>query len=417
MEGLMEQYSFLMMISAPVLGCLVVLIIPDKFLNPVMIVLLSLQVITTSIKSPLSGKVSFGDYLIMNHPQDDLPLWLVPVLMIYAIVNSWSDGFWTKRNSVAYLMLNIAVVGLFMSFDLFTMAHFLVLAGLSLGLSKFGNVNHRLARLQIILFYLASVLLLTIGNGNLTEIIALFIIGGILPFHTWLFKATKLPFPLVLVLLLLLPKAGVIGMNAWVGPDISNMLSVFPWIAWPGILGFLYFALLALASKDLKTTITLFLVSQGSWLVSFLIISGGDHFSKITYFVIVEALLFSVMYSLVNYLENRTGSTNVNFYSGLFYKMPKWSLLLILSMLISLIFPVLIPINFTETSYAKWNDLAYIIWLILCLMVIIWTLHRMMLGKIWLRDQPEIILNDLTIRESLTVAPFMILTLIILLIF
>jgi len=414
---LMEQYSFLMMISMALLGCIIVLIIRDKFLNPVMVVLLSLQVIITSIKNPLSGNVGIGDYLILNQPQDDLPLWLVPVLMIYALVNSWRDGYWTKQNCLAYLMLNIAVLGLFMSFDLFTMAHFLALAGISIGISKVGNAEQRLARLQIILFYLASVLLLAIDNGNLTKVIALFIIGGFLPFHTWLFKAAKLPFPLLLILLLLIPIAVVIGMNAWVGPEFSNMLSVYPWLAWPGFLGFLYFALLALASKDLKRTITLFLLSQGSWAVSFLIISSVDHFSKLTYFVVVEALLFGVMYSLANYLENRTGSTNVNFHSGLFYKMPKWSFLLISSMLISLIFPVIIPINLLETPYAKWNDLIYIIWLILCLLVIIWTVQRMIFGKIWLRDQPEIVLKDLTVQESLTVAPFLILTLIILLVF
>jgi len=415
--AIMEQYSFLMMISVPVLGCLLVLIIRDKFLNPVMVVLLSLQVIITSIKIPLSGNVGIGDYLILNQPPGDLPLWLVPVLMIYALVNSWRDGYWTTRNWVAYFMLNIAVLGLFMSFDLFTMAHFLALAGISIGLSKVGNAEQRLARLQIILFYLASVLLLTIGNGNLTEIIALFIIGGLLPFHTWLFKAVRLPFPQLLILLLLIPKAVVMGMTTWVGPEFSNMQSVFPWLAWLGVLGFLYFALLALASKDLKTTITLFLVSQGSWAVSFLIISGVDHFSKINYFVVVEALLFGVMYSLANYLKNRTGSTNVNFHSGLFYKMPKWSLLLILSMLISLIFPAIIPINLIETPYTKWNDLFYIIWLILCLQVIIWTVQRMILGKIWLRDQPETILKDLSLKETLTVAPFLILTLIIILVF
>lgn len=414
---LMEQYSFLMMISMPLLGCIMVLIIRDKFLNPVIAVLLSLQVIITLIKNPLSGNVSIGDYLIFNQLQDDLPLWLIPVLMIYALVSSWRDGYWTKRNCVAYLMLNIAVLGLFISFDLFTMAHFLVLAGISIGLSKVGNADQRLARLQIILFYLASILLLTVGNGNLVEIIALFIIGGLLPFHIWLFKAEKLPFPLLLILLLLIPKAVIIGMNAWVGPEFSNMLSVYPWLAWPGILGFLYFALLALASKDLKRTITLFLLSQGSWAVSFLIISGVNHFSKITYFVVVEALLFSVMYSLANYLENRTGSTNVNSHSGLFFKMPKWSLLLIFSMLISLIFPIIIPINLMETPYAKWNEPIYIIWLILCLLVIIWTVQRMIFGKIWFRKQPEIILNDLTLQESLTVAPFLILTLIILLVF
>ena len=416
MEGFMEQYSFLMMISMPVLGCLLVLIIRDKFLNPVMVVLLSLQVTITSIKNPFSGNIGIGDYLILNQPQDNLPLWLVPVLMIYALVNSWSDGYWTKRNCVAYLMLNIAVVGLFMSFDLFTMAHFLALAGISIGISKVGNAEQKLARLQIILFYLASVFLLTIGNGNLIEIIALFIIGGLLPFHTWLFKALKLPFPLLLILLLLIPKTVVIAMNAWVGPEFSNMLSVYPWLAWPGILGFLYFALLGLASKDLKRTITLFLLSHGSWTVSFLIISGVNHFSKITYFVVVEALLFGVMYSLANYLEYRTGSTNINFHSGLFYKMPKWSSLLILSMLISLIFPVIIPINLMETPYAKWNGLIYIIWIILCMQVIIWTVQRMILGKIWLRDQPEIILKDLSLKETLTVAPFLILTLIILLV-
>lgn len=414
---LMEQYSFLMMISMPLLGCLLVLMVPDKFLNPVMVVLLSLQVIITSIKNPLSGNVGIGDYLIFNQLQDDLPLWIIPVLMIYALASSWRDSYWTKRNCIAYLMLNIAVHGLFMSFDLFTMAHFLALAGISIGLSKVGNADQRLARLQIILFYLASILLLAIDNGNLTKVIALFIIGGFLPFHTWLFKSAKLPFPLLLILLLLIPIAVVIGMNAWVGPEFSNMLSVYPWLAWPGILGFLYFALLALASKDLKRTITLFLLSQGSWAVSFLFISGVDHFSKLTYFVVVEALLFGVMYSLANYLENRTGSTNVNFHSGLFYKMPKWSFLLISSMLISLIFPVIIPINLLETPYVKWNDLMYIIWLILCLQVIIWTVQRMILGKIWLQDQPEIVLKDLTVQESLTVAPFLILTLIILLVF
>lgn len=382
-----------------------------------MVVLLSLQLIIISTTSPFSGKISFWDYLILNHPQEGLPIWLIPALMIYALVNTWSDVFWTKRNSVAYLLLNIAVVGLFMSSDLFTMAHFLALTGISLGLSKLGNTDQRLARLQIILFYMAAILLLTVGDGNLVEIIALFIIGGLLPFHTWLFKAAKLPFPLVIILLLLLPKAVLIGMSTWIGPESPDMLSVFPWIAWPGIFGFLYFALLALASKNIKTTITLFFVSQGSWAITFLIISGDDHFSIITNFVVMETLLFSVMYSLANYLEYRTGSTNVNFHSGLFYKMPKWSMLMILSMLASLIFPAIIPINFTETPYAKWNDLMYIIWLILCLVVIIWTVQRMIVGKIWLRDQPDTILKDLTFKESLTMAPFILLILIILLIY
>ena len=206
-------------------------------------------------------------------------------------------------------------------------------------------------------------------------------------------------------------------MSTWNGPEFQNILSVFPWVAWPGILGFLYFALLALASKDLKTTITLFLASQGSWALSFLIISGDGHFSNITYFVVVEALLFSVMYALTNYLEYRTGSTNVNFHSGLFYKMPKWSLLMILSMLASMIFPAIIPINFTETPYAKWNDPVYVIWLILCMAVILWTVQRMIVGKIWLQNQPDTILKDLTFKESLTVAPFIILIFIILLVY
>ena len=314
-------------------------------------------------------------------------------VMVIAALSSWE----IKKNQKGYfslfLLLNMAITGVFCSLDFFLFYIFyeLMLLPLYFLIGIWGGVRREYAAIKFFLFTLFGsvfMLLVMIGlffsvrdpqtgahtfnmvqmmnpanyiKGSVFDVInhqtlfgfparvvgfiVLFVAFAIkvpvVPLHTWLPDAhVEAPTPVSIVLAGVLLKVGgygIIRICYGIFPDIATAGAF--WIGLLGVISILYGALNALAQTDLKRLVAFSSISHMGFVL--LGISGqtAEGISGATMQMVSHGFLSSMLFYLVGVLYVRVHERNIGDFRGLALIMPKYTFFVMIAFFASLGLP------------------------------------------------------------------------------
>jgi NADH-quinone oxidoreductase subunit M len=314
-------------------------------------------------------------------------------VLVIAALASWEITSNLKGFFVLFLILDMAVVGVFCSLDFFLFYIFyeLMLLPLYFLIGMWGGARREYAAIKFFLYTLFGsvfMLLVMIGlylsvkdpaTGNHTfnmvqmmnpanyqsgsifstlshqtifgfparavGFVVLFIAFAIkvpvVPLHTWLPDAhVEAPTPVSIILAGVLLKVGGYGI-------IRVCVSIFPEIAsadayWLGLLGvisILYGALNALAQQDLKRMIAYSSISHMGFVLLGIASMTTEGISGAVMQMVSHGFLSTMLFFLAGVIYNRVHDRGINHFRGLATLMPKYAVLVMIAFFASLGLP------------------------------------------------------------------------------
>ena len=347
---------------------------------------------------------------------------LTTLLTTLSIVFSWNKDVRPKEFFALILLIELGILGVFVSLDFFLFFMFweLVLIPMFFFIDIWGGPNKRYAAIKFFIYtHIGSGLVLlgifalwwnaggtslsflTVGEAAKGFSLALqvpifiaFLIGfGIklpmVPFHTWLPDAhVEAPTAGSVILAGLLLKMGAYGIfrvNFGMLPLAAKDL----WwaVAILGTVSMLYAAWVCLHQVDLKRLIAYSSISHmgfvllGASSLTVIGISGG------IFQMFNHGLITAVLFMLAGAVKHGTGTRDIPLLRGLGQRMPQFSFILIIGFFASLGLPGL---NGFVSEFMVFSGAfpRLELWLIIPLLAVavtgayyIWTLHRVVMGK------------------------------------
>ncbi|MEO6521178.1 MAG: NADH-quinone oxidoreductase subunit M [Mucilaginibacter sp.] len=383
------------------------------------------------------------DYFVGVDGISIILLLMSSVVMVIAALSSWEINKNHKGYFALFLLLDVAITGVFCSLDFFLFYIFyeLMLLPLYFLIGIWGGVRREYAAIKFFLYTLFGsvfMLLVMVGlyfsvkdpaTGNHTfnmvqmmnpanydsgsifgilshrllfgipartvGFIVLFIAFAIkvpvVPFHTWLPDAhVEAPTPVSIILAGVLLKVGGYGI-------IRICLGIFPevalngafWIGLLGVVSILYGALNALAQRDLKRLIAFSSVSHMGFVLLGIASNTAEGMSGAMMQMVSHGFLSSMLFYLVGVIYIRVHDRDIYSFRGLGTMLPKYTVFIMIAFFASLGLPGFSAFiaeafsligAFNSKTIPVWMAVCGSVGILLSATYFLWTLQRMFFG-------------------------------------
>jgi NADH-quinone oxidoreductase subunit M len=304
---------------------------------------------------------------------------LITLLTPIGILASWNDiKFRVKEFHVMLLLLEVGVVGIFLSLDLFLFFVFweFGLIPLAFLIGIWGHERRLYAAIKFLVYTMAGSIFMLVGiiwlynqtgsfdfvviqqlvqSGQLalaprTEMllflsffIAFAIKVPLFPFHTWLPDAhTEAPTAGSVDLAGVLLKTGAYGIIRFCLPLFPNASHrAAPWIAILAIISIIYGALVALVQPNLKKVVAYSSVSHMGFVVLGTFAFTNIALQGAVFLMIAHGISTGALFLLVGMLYERRHTFEISEFGGLATPMPKYAAFFLFAVLSSIGLPLL----------------------------------------------------------------------------
>jgi len=378
-----------------------------------------------------------------------LTTFLTPI----SVLASWkSIEHRVKEFFIMLLMLEVGVVGVFLSLDLFLFFLFweVMLIPMALLIGIWGHDRRVYAAVKFILYTMAGSIFMLVGiiwlynatgtfdlptvqqmlaNGVLqlaprTEMLlflAFFVAFAIkvplFPLHTWLPDAhVEAPTAGSVMLAGVLLKMGTYGMIRFclpLFPEASRRAA--PWVATLAIIGIIYGALVAMVQPNLKKLVAYSSVSHLGFVVLGIFAFHNISMQGAVYQMLAHGISTGALFLLVGMLYDRRHTFEISEYGGLATPMPKLAAFFLFVALSSLGLPILngfvgeylilLGTYQRHWQWAAWAALG----VILSACYLLWSYQRVFFGEI--TKEKNRTLPDVSAREKWILVTMAVITL------
>lgn len=393
-----------------------------------------------------------GDFHVRYHVGiDGISLFLVlltATLMPLAVLASWTIEEKLKAYMVFLLLLEIGMIGVFISLDLvlfyvfwevmlipmyfligiwggerriyaavkfflYTMSGSLLMLGAILALYFFNpaqnfdllDITEKLADGRILLSPVAETLLF------LAFFLAFAVKVPLFPFHTWLPDAhVEAPTAGSVILAGVLLKMGTYGLLRFCLPMFPRASIEFaPLICVLALIGIIYGALVAMVQPDVKKLVAYSSVSHLGLVVLGIFTFNLQSLEGATYQMLNHGLSTGALFLLVGMIYDRRHTRLIEDFGGLAHGMPRYAAFFMVIILSSIGLPGLNGFvgEFLVLQGAFLENVTYAAFaasgLVLSAVYLLWMYQRVFLGKI--PNQANRTLKDLSVREVFVLLP------------
>ncbi len=378
-----------------------------------------------------------------------LTTFLTPI----SILASWNSiNHRVKEFFIALLMLEVGVVGVFLSLDLFLFFLFweIMLIPMALLIGIWGHDRRIYAAVKFVLYTMAGSILMLVGilwlynamgsipgsagtfdlveiqhalqNGTLvlpaqTELLlflAFFVAFAIkvplFPLHTWLPDAhVEAPTAGSVILAGVLLKMGTYGMMRFCLPlfPLASRRAA-PYVAVLAIIGIIYGALVAMVQPNLKKLVAYSSVSHLGFVVLGIFSFNAIAMQGAIYQMLAHGITTGALFLLVGMLYDRRHTFEIKQYGGLATPMPRLSAFFLFVALASLGLPllngfvgeylILLGTYIVHWQWAAWASTG----VILSACYLLWSYQRVFFGEITVEKNKT--LADSSARERFILA-------------
>jgi NADH-quinone oxidoreductase subunit M len=406
--------------------------------------------------------VSSGNYLLMENVNwitvppihyhlgvDGISLFLVLLttfLTPISVLASWNSiSHRVKEFFVILLMLEVGVIGVFLSLDLFLFFLFweIMLIPMAFLIGIWGHERRIYAAVKFVLYTMAGSIFMLVGiiwlynatgtfdlptiqqmiqtgtlvlepRAEMLLFLAFFVAFAVkvplFPLHTWLPDAhVEAPTAGSVMLAGVLLKMGTYGMIRFclpLFPEAAHRAA--PWIAVLAIIGIIYGALVALVQPNLKKLVAYSSVSHLGFVVLGIFAFRNISMQGAVYQMLAHGISTGALFLLVGMLYDRRHTFEITEYGGLATPMPKLAAFFLFAALSSLGLPmlngfvgeylILLGTYQAHWQWAAWGALG----VILSAGYLLWSYQRVFFGEIT-RDKNRT-LPDISARERVILA-------------
>jgi NADH-quinone oxidoreductase subunit M len=383
-----------------------------------------------------------GDYRLVEYGQwistppihyhlgvDGISLFLVILttfLTPISVIASWSSiSHRVKEFFVMLLMLEVGVVGVFLSLDLFLFFLFweVMLIPMAMLIGIWGHERRIYAAVKFVLYTMAGSILMLVGiiwlynatgtfdlptiqqmiqtgtlviepRAEMLLFLAFFVAFAVkvplFPLHTWLPDAhVEAPTAGSVMLAGVLLKMGTYGMIRFCLPLFPEAARrAAPWVAALAIIGIIYGALVALVQPNLKKLVAYSSVSHLGFVVLGIFAFREISMQGAVYQMLAHGISTGALFLLVGMLYDRRHTFEISEYGGLATPMPRLAAFFLVAALASMGLPMLngfvgefLVLLGTYQSHWQWASWAAL-GVILSACYLLWSYQRVFFGEV-----------------------------------
>ena len=377
---------------------------------------------------------------------DGISLFLViltTILTPVSVLASWTSiNHRVKEFFVMLLMLEVGVVGVFLSLDMFLFFLFweVMLIPMAFLIGIWGHERRIYAAVKFVLYTMAGSILMLVGiiwlynatgtfdlptiqqmiqsgalilepRAEMLLFLAFFVAFAVkvplFPLHTWLPDAhVEAPTAGSVMLAGVLLKMGTFGMIRFCLPLFPEAARrAAPWVAALAIIGIIYGALVALVQPNLKKLVAYSSVSHLGFVVLGIFAFRNISMQGAVYQMLAHGISTGALFLLVGMLYDRRHTFEITEYGGLATPMPKIAAFFLFAALSSLGLPILngfvgeyLILLGTYQAHWQWASWAAL-GVILSACYLLWSYQRVFFGEV--THEKNRALPDATAREKL----------------
>ncbi len=450
------------LLLCPLIGMLIILAMPGAAVRAIRLVALASTAATLGVSwavfrgfNPHLPGIQFVERLswipqmqVFYHLGVDgisLPLVLLTALLgLLACMASWSIAERQKEYFVLYLLLEIGMLGTFLSLDLFLFYVFweVVLVPMYFLIGIWGGGRREYSAFKFFVYTLAGSLAMLLAilalyfRAGTFDMVALTRLGHtfdlgfqrllfvgfflgfaikvpIFPFHTWLPDAhVDAPTPASVLLAGILLKMGGYGFFRIAYPILPDGAQSFGWwMALLGVINIVYGAFVALAQTDFKRLVAYSSVSHMGFVLLGLASLTATGLNGAMFQMVSHGLVTGAMFLLVGALYERTHTRQLDDFGGLGARVPRYAGFLVFFSLASLGLPGLsgFVAEFLSLLGAfgvwRWQTVVSVLGIVIAAAYMLKVIRQVLLGPLNERWRS---IPDMTWWEWMTLAPLLV---------